>query len=94
MKAENMQISKLVLLSPMDAFKPEIWASKVKIAFFLGHPVEWSEWSEWNSCSASCGGGTRTSQRKCFPSISVCQGKGTKTKKCNMQKCPGNRVIA
>ena len=39
MKAENMQFSNLVLLSPICAFKPEILASKVKIAFFLGHPV-------------------------------------------------------
>ena len=39
MKAENMKFSKLVLLSPIGAFNPEILASQVKIAFFLGHPV-------------------------------------------------------
>ena len=39
MKAENMQFSKLVQLCPKGAFKPEIFASKAKRAFFLGHPV-------------------------------------------------------
>ena len=34
-----MQFSKLVLLSPIGAFKPEILTSKVKIAFFLGHLI-------------------------------------------------------
>ena len=53
--------------------------------------IEWSEWSEWSSCSASCGGGTSTSQRKCFPSTAVCP--GNKVKTCNTQRCPGNPTL-
>ena len=39
MKDENMQFSKLVQLCPKGAFKPKIFASKAKRAFFWGHPV-------------------------------------------------------
>ncbi|KAK7478706.1 hypothetical protein BaRGS_00030091, partial [Batillaria attramentaria] len=52
----------------------------------------WSSWGPWGTCSKSCGGGTRTRDRKCtnLPPIcggSNCSGSAWQTQPCNTQTC-------
>ena len=54
MKAENMKFSKLVVLSPIGPLKQEIFASKDKRAFFLGHPVDIPERFQDKMCTGKC----------------------------------------
>lgn len=54
----------------------------------------WGKWSEWESCSASCGGGTRTRFRKCDSPVadyggSYCVGDDKEVDTCNEQPCCG-----
>ena len=54
----------------------------------------WGSWMSWSSCSAMCGGGTRTKQRLCnnpAPSGggSNCIGSNTNQQACNTASCPG-----
>ncbi|XP_053386273.1 uncharacterized protein LOC123538197 [Mercenaria mercenaria] len=57
----------------------------------------WGSWSSWGSCSASCGGGTRSQTRTCTnqkPSLlgTYCDGTPIKVSICNMQTCPDLKV--
>jgi hypothetical protein len=54
----------------------------------------WSSWSGWSSCSASCGGGTKTRTRSCNnPAPSGgganCSGSAVDSNSCNTGACPG-----
>jgi len=51
---------------------------------------ELAVWSDWvvGECSASCGGGTVKSTRKCEPGLGDCQGDAEKTEDCNVDACP------
>ena len=58
----------------------------------------WSEWSSYSSCSAECGGGTRTRTRTCTNPAPLnggtyCPGDATETSSCNTQSCPSSRII-
>ncbi|XP_013406580.1 A disintegrin and metalloproteinase with thrombospondin motifs adt-2 [Lingula anatina] len=46
----------------------------------------WGEWQDWGSCSASCGGGTRTRSRTC-PTTGACAGESSQTVQCNTDPC-------
>lgn len=52
----------------------------------------YSEWGEWESCSATCGGGTKKRTRTCEKHPQdfsfTCQGKNQETESCNSQLCP------
>ena len=53
----------------------------------------WSEWEEWSSCSRSCNGGKKTSNRTILQQAknngTECQGNDTRIEKCNSIPCPG-----
>ena len=38
---------------------------KVRFCCQKETPSQWGKWSDWTQCSATCGGGTRTRDRKC-----------------------------
>eukprot|EP00930_Biecheleria_cincta_P001405 TRINITY_DN102545_c0_g1_i1.p1 TRINITY_DN102545_c0_g1~~TRINITY_DN102545_c0_g1_i1.p1 ORF type:complete len:1712 (-),score=248.63 TRINITY_DN102545_c0_g1_i1:118-5253(-) len=50
-----------------------------------------SDWSNWTSCSATCGGGQTSRQRKVLPgpdgSVAPCQGSLQETKACGQNPC-------
>ena len=48
----------------------------------------WSEFGDFSSCSATCGGGTRTRTRTCEGG-NDCPGSDTETEDCNTDACPG-----
>ena len=56
---------------------------------------KWSLWSDLTSCSKSCGGGIKSSQRTCNNPAprnngNKCEGDDRiDNKMCNSQKCPG-----
>ncbi|XP_060579782.1 thrombospondin-1-like [Ruditapes philippinarum] len=47
----------------------------------------WSNWSNWESCSVTCGSGTRTRKRTCSVAGS-CTGDATQTESCTSGVCP------
>jgi len=52
----------------------------------------WSKWSSYSSCSASCGGGTKTRTRTCtnpepFGGGKDCKGSDTQSVSCNTDAC-------
>ena len=54
----------------------------------------WGTWQEWNSCSATCGSGSRSRRLECNnpePAFggSDCQGNGTEIESCSIKLCPG-----
>jgi hypothetical protein len=60
--------------------------------------AEWGQWTPWGSCSADCGGGTKTRERKCdndpafcgtHPSDVSCQCSGVSSQEteCGNRKC-------
>ena len=53
----------------------------------------WSSWGGWSACSASCGGGDQTRERKCndpAPSNGGdgCEGEEKETQECGKDECP------
>lgn len=53
----------------------------------------WGEWNAWSRCSASCGPGVRTRDRRCnnpYPNYGgvSCLGKGHESTVCSMPDCP------
>jgi hypothetical protein len=57
----------------------------------------WGEYGEWSTCSATCGGGTRTRTRpEDIPASNgggICTGSATETGTCNPDACPGSKVL-
>ena len=51
----------------------------------------WEEWTRWESCSVTCGGGTRSRTRGC--QIGPCYGPSGENKQCNLQECPGTNKL-
>ena len=54
----------------------------------------WSEWSNYGECSATCGKGSHTRNRKCNSPLpsgggSTCSGESLETKDCEETRCPG-----
>ena len=52
----------------------------------------WGDWKE-GTCSKSCGGGTRTDERRKIRKEDFggkCEGDPTKVESCNENKCPCN----
>jgi hypothetical protein len=54
----------------------------------------WGTWQEWNSCSATCGSGSRSRRLECNnpePAFggSDCQGNDTEIESCSIKLCPG-----
>ena len=54
-----------------------------------GESAIWSSWSDWNECTQSCGGGFSSRQRTCRSGD--CEGPDAETRRCNNQKCPGEK---
>ncbi|CAH1772996.1 unnamed protein product, partial [Owenia fusiformis] len=54
--------------------------------FLLMGGCRWGSWSSWGSCSRSCGGGTRTRQRRCYGRN--CSGSSRETGSCGTSRCP------
>ncbi|XP_062609288.1 A disintegrin and metalloproteinase with thrombospondin motifs adt-1-like [Saccostrea cucullata] len=53
----------------------------------------WSSWSEWNTCSKSCGNGTKDRSRDCNNPTPMyggdfCNGSSMNTTLCNTDECP------
>ena len=54
----------------------------------------WSTWQDWNSCSVTCGSGSRSRYQECnnpepAHGGSNCQGNDTEIESCSMKVCPG-----
>jgi hypothetical protein len=54
----------------------------------------WGTWQDWNSCSATCGSGSRSRYHECNSSESAhggstCQGNDTEINSCSIKLCPG-----
>ena len=55
----------------------------------------WNTWSTWDSCTQTCGGGTKSRNRTCIfkpdngPHGADCTGNTTDVVDCNTQQCPG-----
>ena len=54
----------------------------------------WSTWQDWNSCSVTCGSGSRSRYQECnnpepAHGGSNCQGNVTEIESCSMKVCPG-----
>ena len=45
----------------------------------------WSVWEDWGRCSATCGGGRQTRNRRCVRGN--CSGSTTDSAECNTQSC-------
>ncbi len=65
-----------------------------KPAYFVLYLVQgnWGSWSDWSKCSAMCGPGVRTRDRRCnnpYPNYggSSCVGKGHESTVCSMPDC-------
>ena len=62
-------------------------------------PVDcvWSDWTQWNSCSETCGLGTKHRARSYFQEAMYggnnCTGESTSTQTCNLSPCPGKERI-
>ena len=56
----------------------------------------WGEYGEWSTCSATCGGGTRTRTRPedtlASNGGSPCTGLATETDPCNPDACPSRKI--
>lgn len=57
--------------------------------------AEWTSWGEWGACSASCGGGERSRQRRCTSGgLSIestflqCPGEAREADSCGAETCP------
>nr|XP_018669341.1 SCO-spondin-like [Ciona intestinalis] len=50
----------------------------------------WSVWSGWSTCTAQCGGGTRTATRTCntMGTSNPCSGSAAKSESCSTLQCP------
>ena len=57
----------------------------------------WGEYGEWSTCSATCGGGTKTRTRPDATPASnggaPCTGSATETGQCNLDACPGRNIF-
>lgn len=57
----------------------------------------WNDWSAWSTCSAPCGGGTRTRTRTIKTPASglglPCSGADRQTETCNTLACTGSRFV-
>ena len=57
----------------------------------------WGAYGEWSTCSATCGGGSRTRTRTEDPAAAhdgaACSGSATDTESCNSEACPGNKIL-
>ena len=57
----------------------------------LGRDCIWSGWSQWDSCTATCGGGTRTRYQTMLRMAEFggeCPGESFRVEDCNMADCP------
>ncbi|XP_063681670.1 uncharacterized protein LOC134816658 [Bolinopsis microptera] len=64
-------------------------------------PVDggWSVWGAWSTCSADCGGGSRSRTRTCTNPVTShggaeCVGENTESEDCNQQDCPARERLA
>ena len=69
--------------------------------FFSSHQVNgsWSEWQKLDTCSVTCGNGTRNYQRLCNNPAPQngglrCPGPHMKTENCTNPACPGKMIIS
>ena len=57
----------------------------------------WGEYGEWSTCTATCGGGTRTRTRpEATPASNggaPCSGSATETGQCNTDACLGSNIL-
>ena len=65
--------------------------------FFLVVNGGWSAWGSYDTCSRSCGGGTKYRQRSCnSPSPqyggSTCPGSSSQSDSCNSNSCPSKII--
>ena len=58
---------------------------------------EWCQYGEWTTCTATCGGGTRTRTRHVATPASnggtECTGSATDKGTCNPNACPGSKIL-
>ena len=74
----------------------------LKIIIFLLHYVcvvvvdgYWTPWSNWDTCSVSCGGGSRSRERECIKPRhggKPCEGNSSDGEECNTQHCPSRSI--
>ena len=59
----------------------------------------WGEWTAWSSCTATCGGGSRSKNRPCNTPTpahggKVCSGSAhEELEECNSDECSGNILL-
>jgi hypothetical protein len=57
----------------------------------------WGAYGEWSTCSATCGGGSRTRTRTedtaAVNGGVACSGSATETESCNSAGCPGSKIL-
>ena len=55
----------------------------------------WGVWGRWTpvTCSATCGGGTRTRSRFCSGGVKCLGGQATEELRCNTEECPGGYFL-
>jgi hypothetical protein len=57
----------------------------------------WGEYDEWSTCSATCGGGSKTRTRAEAITASnggaPCIGSATETGPCNPDECPSSKIL-
>ena len=55
----------------------------------------WGVWGRWTpvTCSATCGGGTRTRSRFCTGGLKCLGGQATEELRCNTEECPGAEFL-
>ena len=50
----------------------------------------WQTWECWSDCSSSCGAGTMSRKRSCYPLGQDCDGIDDQSDSCNRRDCNGN----
>jgi len=69
------------------------------VIYFLSVNGGWGEWGRWSECSAACGPGMRSRERKCDSPKPANDGapcnktEKVEVERCKKQNCPGSQTI-